>query len=362
MAEKFQNKYRVPSARAAWWDYSQPGAYFVTICTHDRSHSFGEIIGRDVACNVSTPNMELLPIGEYAKKYWYEIPDHFPHVQLGAFQIMPNHIHGIIIICDTVVETMHASSLREPTADYKFMASISPKSGSLARIIGSYKSAVSKSAHLINPSFEWQERYHDHIIRDEDEYNRIQEYIVNNPKNWVEDRFYNDNQPKNDDDFDGREDARRDDACIVSTPQLPLPPTNKYWLVKFAPFRYSWEDILRNGRFEIYSVRNPQARNNLKSMQLGDEVLFYHSQQGNCIMGKMKVIEEAHQDKTTTDPRWVSVTFEPVETFQNPISLATIKTTEGLEKIGLVIQPRLAVMPVSNIEYEILINDLKSME
>ncbi|MDP3913349.1 MAG: EVE domain-containing protein [Bacteroidota bacterium] len=134
-----------------------------------------------------------------------------------------------------------------------------------------------------------------------------------------------------------------------------------YWLVKFAPFRYSWEDILRNGKFEIYSVRNPQSRNNLKSMRLGDEVLFYHSQVGNCIVGKMKVVEEAHQDKTTADPRWVSVTFEPIETLQNPISLATIKTTEELEKIGLVMQPRLAVMSLSNIEYKILINDLKSI-
>jgi REP element-mobilizing transposase RayT len=70
------------------------------------------------------------------------------------------------------------------------MASISPKSGSLARIIGSYKSAVSKSAHSINPNFQWQERYHDHIIRDEGEFNRIQEYIINNPKNWAKDRFF----------------------------------------------------------------------------------------------------------------------------------------------------------------------------
>jgi predicted RNA-binding protein with PUA-like domain len=82
-----------------------------------------------------------------------------------------------------------------------------------------------------------------------------------------------------------------------------------YWLVKFAPFRYSWQDVLRNGRFEIYSVRNAQARNNLKAMKLGDQVLFYHSQQGNCILGIMQVVEEAHQDKTTADPRWVSVTF-----------------------------------------------------
>jgi predicted RNA-binding protein with PUA-like domain len=131
-----------------------------------------------------------------------------------------------------------------------------------------------------------------------------------------------------------------------------------YWLVKFAPFRYSWDDILRNGKFEIYSVRNAQARNNLKSMRMGDEVLFYHSQEENCVMGRMKVIEEAHQDKTTTDPRWVSVTFEPIETFQNPISLATIKKTEGLEKIGLIMQPRLAVMKLSNTEFEILTNNL----
>ena len=82
-----------------------------------------------------------------------------------------------------------------------------------------------------------------------------------------------------------------------------------YWIIKFAPFRYSWLDVLRNGKFEIYSVRNAQARNNLKQMKLGDEVLFYHSQEGNCIMGKMKVTEEARQDKTTDDTRWVSVMY-----------------------------------------------------
>ena len=129
-----------------------------------------------------------------------------------------------------------------------------------------------------------------------------------------------------------------------------------YWLVKFAPFCYSWEDILRNGKFEIYSVRNPQARNNLKAMRLGDVVLFYHSQEGNCVMGKMKVIEEAHQDKTTDDARWVSVTFEPVMTLATPISLSSIKNTNGLENIGLIKQPRLAVMPISNAEFEIITN------
>lgn len=128
-----------------------------------------------------------------------------------------------------------------------------------------------------------------------------------------------------------------------------------YWLVKFAPFRFSWQDVLRHGKFEVYSVRNAQARNNLNAMKLGDEVLFYHSQQGNCIMGKMKVTEEAHQDKTTDDPRWVSVTFEPVESFKNPVSLQQIKSVPELQHIGLIRQPRLAVVPLKREEYKQLI-------
>jgi predicted RNA-binding protein with PUA-like domain len=127
-----------------------------------------------------------------------------------------------------------------------------------------------------------------------------------------------------------------------------------YWIVKFAPFRYSWQDVLRNGKFEIYSVRNAQARNNLKAMKLNDQVLFYHSQEGNCVMGVMKVTEEAHQDKTTNDTRWISVTFEPITSFQNPIPLKKIKATEGLENIGLIKQPRLSVIKISEMEYNII--------
>jgi predicted RNA-binding protein with PUA-like domain len=129
-----------------------------------------------------------------------------------------------------------------------------------------------------------------------------------------------------------------------------------YWLVKFAPFRYSWNDILRNGQFEIYSVRSAQARNNLKEMKLNDVVLFYHSQEGNCIMGKMKVIEEAHQDRTTIDQRWVSVTFEPVETFDNPLPLKKIKETKTLKNTGIIKQPRLSVMKLNEAEYHNLLN------
>lgn len=125
-----------------------------------------------------------------------------------------------------------------------------------------------------------------------------------------------------------------------------------YWLVKFAPFRYSWQDVLKNGRFEIYSVRNPQARNNLKVMKLDDQVLFYHSQKGNEVIGLMKVIEEAHQDPTTTDTQWVSVTFEPIRTLEKRVRLKEIKNEPNLSGIGLIRQQRLAVMSLEEREFE----------
>lgn len=127
-----------------------------------------------------------------------------------------------------------------------------------------------------------------------------------------------------------------------------------HWLVKFAPFRNSWSDILRNGSFEIYSVRSPQATNNLKAMKLNDEVLFYHSQQQLAVIGVMKVTRESHQDPTTSDPRWVSVTFEPVNTFAQPITLKQIKTIPELQNIALIKQPRLAVMLITESEFDII--------
>ena len=128
----------------------------------------------------------------------------------------------------------------------------------------------------------------------------------------------------------------------------------RYWMVKFAPFRVSWEDILASGKFEIYSVRNPQSRNNLEQMQVGDLVFYYHSQTDKQVMGVMQVTREAHQDFTTSDPRWKSVSFEPVETLKHPIPLQTIKEEERLRQIALVRQPRLAVSELTKEEYETL--------
>lgn len=128
----------------------------------------------------------------------------------------------------------------------------------------------------------------------------------------------------------------------------------RYWIVKFAPFRVSWEDILASGKFEIYSVRNPQSRNNLEKMKLRDLAFYYHSQTDKLVMGIMQVIREAHQDFTTSDPRWKSVTFEPIETLKRPIPLQMIKEEKQLNQIALVHQPRLAVSELTKEEYEII--------
>lgn len=89
MAEKFQNKYRIPSARLQNWDYGANGAYFITICTKEMKHFFGEVADK---------KMNLNAVGELAEEYWIEILQHFPYIELGNFQIMPNHMHGILII------------------------------------------------------------------------------------------------------------------------------------------------------------------------------------------------------------------------------------------------------------------------
>lgn len=95
--DKFQNKYRIQSARLQNWDYGSNGAYFITICTQNREHFFSEIIGNNSSSNTEK-SMQLNEIGLLAKKYWLEIPKQFPYVELGNFVVMPNHTHGILII------------------------------------------------------------------------------------------------------------------------------------------------------------------------------------------------------------------------------------------------------------------------
>ena len=175
---KFQNKYRIPSARATWHDYNG-GTYFVTICTHGREHYFGEI----AIDNNGEPKMNLSEIGNIADECWRSIPQHFPHVQVPLWIVMPNHIHGILII-NSPVETQNFASLQSN----KFC----PQSKNLASVIRGFKIGVTKYARENNIPFAWQTRFHDRIVRNTDELNRIAEYIENNVAKWAFDEL-NDN-------------------------------------------------------------------------------------------------------------------------------------------------------------------------
>jgi REP element-mobilizing transposase RayT len=213
--DKFLDRFRIGSARLQKWDYRWKGAYFITILCKNREDYFGEILDG---------KMNLSGVGIIADILWYEIKNHARNVDLGAFVVMPNHVHGILILnewidndrdektivpgyVDTLLDdaekTTHALSLQpqpsteqttreNPTEQLKTIGQKRfQKQGknSVSSIIGSYKSAVSKHAHRLGFDFEWQERFYDNIIRDEDSFYNISKYIINNPSNWKDDRF-----------------------------------------------------------------------------------------------------------------------------------------------------------------------------
>jgi len=125
-----------------------------------------------------------------------------------------------------------------------------------------------------------------------------------------------------------------------------------YWLVKSEPHKYSWEKFNHDGRTFWDGVRNYQARNNLREMKEGDLVLFYHSNEGKAVVGIAKVAKEFYQDPTTTDPNWVVVDLEPVETLKNAVTLETVKADHQLKDVGLVRQGRLSVMGLKREEFD----------
>jgi len=182
MAERFKNKYRIPSIRLPHWDYGWNGAYFITICTKNRACYFGAL---------ENGEMILSGIGRIALNFWKEIPNHFSFVVLDEFVIMPNHIHGIIIIdkrdngktneSTVLVETRHCLVSTTTPVQNRFR---NPGSNNISSIVGSYKSVVSKNAHRINKIFAWQPRFYDRIIRGEREFRRIRQYIRSNPQKW----------------------------------------------------------------------------------------------------------------------------------------------------------------------------------
>lgn len=125
-----------------------------------------------------------------------------------------------------------------------------------------------------------------------------------------------------------------------------------YWLVKSEPYKYSWDKFNKDGRTFWDGVRNYQARNNLREMQLGDLVLFYHSNEGKAVVGIARVVKESYQDPTTDDTNWLVVDLEPVESLKNPVTLEVIKADSRLQNIGLVKQGRLSVMGMKVEEFD----------
>lgn len=128
-----------------------------------------------------------------------------------------------------------------------------------------------------------------------------------------------------------------------------------HWLIKSEPSKYSWDKFVEDKQTFWDGVRNYAARNNLKAMKKGDEVFFYHSNEGLEIVGIAKVAKEAYQDPTTDDPNWVVVDFKPVKKLKKPVSLATIKADNRLKDIALVRLGRLSVSPVTNEEWDIIL-------
>lgn len=226
MTDRFKNKYRIPTARATWHDYSG-GSYFVTICTQHREPYFGHI---------ADGQMAYTDLGLAANDCLQAIPSHFPDAEIPVWIVMPNYIHAIIIINapappvetqnlashirQTInpVETQnlashkpkmnhpdmqnHASQIRQITnhSETQNFASLQgrtlqkfgPQSRNLASIVRGFKIGVTKYANDKSISFAWQPRFHDHIIRNQDEKNRIADYINNNVARWKED-CYNQN-------------------------------------------------------------------------------------------------------------------------------------------------------------------------
>ena len=185
---KPSSKHREGSARLSGWDYRNQARYFITICTKNRFHFLGQCFDGI---------MSLSDIGKMTYTFWKEIPNHFSNVFLDVFQVMPNHIHGIIALTGEIIAPRNTNLtnrniIDKPVEKNQYFQAISPKAGSLATIVRSYKSVCKKEINLNFPDaeFAWQPRYHDYIIRDDEKFFRIKNYIINNPKNWKKDKFF----------------------------------------------------------------------------------------------------------------------------------------------------------------------------
>jgi putative transposase len=193
-------KHHRRSIRLRGYDYSSEGAYFVTICTHDRACLFGQVVEGEMVLN---------EIGKIAEQEWLNTPEKRPNVVLDEFIVMPNHVHGIIIIDNSVGAYRNTPRQDDPSPrqddpsprqddpsprqDGRTSESQAPfrsPSGTLGAIVRGFKSASTKQINIYRntPGIPvWQRNYYEHIIRNADAHNRIRAYIVNNPRRWPQD-------------------------------------------------------------------------------------------------------------------------------------------------------------------------------
>lgn len=127
-----------------------------------------------------------------------------------------------------------------------------------------------------------------------------------------------------------------------------------YWLIKSEPFKYSWDQLVKDKKTFWDGVRNYAARNNLRAMKIDDEVLFYHSNEGVEIVGIAKVAKEAYQDPTTTEVAWLAVDFKPYKKLEKPVTLVQVKADKRLANMALVKLGRLSVQSVTEEEWKVV--------
>lgn len=185
--KKYKNTYRVESTRLKNYDYSQNGYYFITICTKDRKCYFGEIVNSE---------MQLSEIGKIVKQYWLEIPKHFSFAVMDEFVIMPNHVHGIVVI-ENHINDNNANINGRDAINRVSTGGITGKNNpmlhqSISKIIRWHKGRCTFEINKMqgNIFFAWQSRFYDRIIRNERELKNTRQYIVDNPKNWEKDELY----------------------------------------------------------------------------------------------------------------------------------------------------------------------------
>lgn len=206
MKGKFRNNYRTDSVRLQTWNYGWDAAYFITICTKNRECYFGDCDNGEMILN---------EVGSIVQMEWTKTFEMRPDMNLtmGEYVVMPNHFHAIIGIgeneynkkgdpyykSDRGTGAMHcASTASGPTASgssaeksiHQSQNQFGQQSKNLAAIIRGFKSGVTIRARLTMPDFAWQTRFHDHIIRNQKSFERISEYIKNNPANWKGDKFH----------------------------------------------------------------------------------------------------------------------------------------------------------------------------